>query len=181
MPNDYTDDDRSNDYLKLRRELWRRTHEPVRELPFVVYVFTGILLFGGLGVWVEILKIILAGSPVEFAGLITAVVTFFPALIGSTTLQLVLGSVNGGDKVMVSFALLMMCVFLTFAILLPFFSGTHPIGVLGCGIACSAFAIWTWWITNGDDPDFKKVVKPDAATGGNPQRQLPGDLNGFQV
>jgi hypothetical protein len=67
------------DYLWL--QLKRRTPEPLGDVPFVFYVFLGIVIFGGLGIWVELLKILISTKPAELAGLITAVNTFFPALI----------------------------------------------------------------------------------------------------
>jgi hypothetical protein len=169
------------DWVYLGRELLKRTRDPVKHVPFVIYVFLAIVMFGGLGIWIEILKIVISKSPVEFFGLITSVITFFPTLIGSTTLQLVLLSANKGDKILMSFSLLILCVFLAFAILLPFFAGVHPVRVLVLGVACSICAVWVWWFTNGDDSTFQRMPQLDSATGGSTNRNLPGDLNGFAV
>lgn len=73
----------------LRNWLVTRTVEPTRSVPFVFYVLLGPFLFGGLQIWVEILKWWHSGMRPEYSGLITAISTFFPALAGSTALQLV--------------------------------------------------------------------------------------------
>jgi hypothetical protein len=150
----------------------------VSELPFVIYVFLGIILFGGLGIWTELLKYILADKP-DVAGLITAIMTFFPALVGATSIQLILAASE--DKVMISFALLILCCFLTAAILLPFFSSAHPTAVLAIAALLSLGAVWVWWFTNSEDPTYRKKPQTDAAAGGSVEKPVSGDLSGFQV
>ena len=172
-------DEQDGDWKYLVRQLRQRTYDPIKNAPFVIYVFLATVMFGGLGIWIEVLKIAISKTPVDFSGLITSIITFFPTLIGPTSLQLVLLSASKSDKILISFSLLIFCVFLAFAILLPFFSSTHPVAVLVLGIACSICAVWVWWFTNGDDPTYKKMPPPDSATGGSTDRKLPGDLSGF--
>lgn len=164
----------------LRTELASRTGAPAKNVPFVIYVFLGPFLFGGLGIWVELVKLVIAKDMVEYGSLITAIITFFPALGCSTALQLVLASAGKNDKVLISFALLMLFVFLAPAVLLQFFSAEHPGMVLLISTLCSLGAVWLWWITNGSDPTYM-APEPDAATGGAVGRPLPGNLNGFDV
>lgn len=168
------------DWIDLGQQLRRRTFEPATSFPFLVYLLIGIVLFGGLGIWAEVLRIIVAKPPVELQGVIAATITFFPTLIGSTTLQLILASSNTNDKVMISFALLVLFAFLTAAILLPFFSAANPVCVLIWAIGCSIAAVWIWWITNGLDPTFHSR-RADDATGGDAARAPAGTLSGFQV
>src|SRR4051794_19356359 len=54
------DDVKRSGYARLGKVLWRRTIDPFFQPPFVFYVFTGVVLFGGLGVWVEIVKLCLS-------------------------------------------------------------------------------------------------------------------------
>jgi hypothetical protein len=51
---------RESDWTYLKRLLKTRTVDPLSELPFLIYVFLGIILFGGLGIWTELLKYILS-------------------------------------------------------------------------------------------------------------------------
>ena len=172
-------DETANDWAYLWDQIKKRTLEPVKAVPFVIYIFLGIVLFGGLGIWTEILKIIISDKPTEIAGLLTAVMTFFPTLIGSTAIQLVLASSQ--NKILLSFALFILFVFLALAILLPFFSSAHPGAVLTVASIASLCGIWTWWFTNSTDPTFRHQVPIDAPSGGPTDNPLKGNLSGFQV
>jgi hypothetical protein len=169
------------DWGYLWRELRKRTREPTANFPFVVYLVLGVMLFGGLGIWVELLKFVLSSPPTSLSGIITAVLTFFPTLIGTTSIQLVLDSANRGDKIFISFALLMFCIFVAFAVVLPIFASTHPVGVLRVSLGCCSCGMWLWWIANGGYSTFKTMPPLDAATGGSLERPLPGALGGFRV
>ena len=170
-----------NDWPRLVRELRRRTREPIHNAPFVFYCVLGVAIFGGLGVWAEVVKIAIAETSVGLAGLITAIITFYPALAGSTTIHLVYASVNRNDKVLLSFGLLLLCLFPISALLLSLFSGHYPIVVLVLGTMFSLGVVWVWWITYCDDATYKQMPAPDAATGGDPERSLSGDLSDFEV
>ena len=169
---------RESDWTYLKRLLKTRTVDPLSELPFLIYVFLAIILFGGLGIWTELLKYMLSDCP-DLTGLITAIMTFFPTLVGATSIQLILKAAD--DKIMVSFALLILCCFLTAAILLPFFSPAHPGAALVIAALLSVGAVWVWWFTNSEDPTFRKKQPPDAPTGGPVDKPMSGDLTGFQV
>ncbi len=169
-----------SDWRYLGRELVKRTCDPIQHFPFVAYMLIAIVGLGGLGVWAELLKIGISNSPIGLANVITSVLTFFPALVGAAAIQLLLASAN--DRIFIAFAMLIMFVFFAFAILLPFFSVTHPFIVLFLSGVCSVFAVWAWWITNGDNPTFQKIPPPnDAATGGSTDRKLSGTLEGFEA
>lgn len=168
------------DWIHLGQQIRLRTIEPATSFPFLVYLLIGIVLFGGLGIWAEVLRIAIAKPPVELQGVIAATVTFFPTLIGSTALQLILDSSTTNDKVMISFALLVLFVFLTAAILLPFFSAVQPVAVLIWAIICSIAAVWIWWIANGLNPTFHSR-RPDDETGGDTARAPAGSFGSFQV
>ncbi|MBR1285361.1 hypothetical protein JQ597_25250 [Bradyrhizobium sp. AUGA SZCCT0177] len=184
-------------YTKLRRELRRRTVEPFFQPPFVFYVLTGVVLFGGLGIWVELAKLLLANgtAPVgvgtesvlpvhsKLEPLVTAVITFFSTLAGASTIQLNYSSYEGTNKAIGSFALLLMCCFAALALLLALLGSSQPRIVLLLGAICSLAAVWVWWITNGDEPTFREITPKDAeaAVGGNPERELPGTLEGFEA
>jgi hypothetical protein len=169
------------DWGYLKGELIRRTQEPLKDVPFVIYFITSILLFGGLGIWVELVKLTLSKSQPDYASLITAISTFYPALIASSSLQLILASANKSDKIFISFGLFNLCFFGLSSILLGTFSKQYPVIVMLLAVVFSLLAAWIWWVTNCDDPTFKKIQKIDAATGGDPNRNLTGDYSGYDV
>jgi preprotein translocase subunit SecG len=165
-------------WRQFGKELVSRTIAPASNVSFVFAMILGPVLFGGLGIWVEIVKLLRSHDPLGYESLITAVATFIPALGCSTALQLVLAS-TGKDKALVSFAMLMAFVFFLVSILLQIFSTEYTRAFLWVGSFWSAGAVWLWWITNGSDPTY--IDKPDAATGGAISRPLTGNLNGFEV
>lgn len=176
------EDNDISSYAKLRKELWRRTIDPFSQPPFVFYVVTGVVLFGGLGVWVELVKLCLSDMRGDSEALVTAVITFFSTLAGAATIQLNYSSYEKSDKDLGSFALLLMCLFACAGVLLAFFGHAYPASVLFFGVICSLAATWVWWITNGDEPTFRATKKDvDAAVGGDPERDLPGNLDGFEA
>ena len=167
----------SGDWHWLGKELTARTVDPFRSVTFVIYVILGPFLFGALGVWVEIFRLLKSTTQPEYSALITAISAFYPALGCSTALQLVLSSATKNDKVLMSFGLLMLSLFPAAALILQS-SDIRPLIILAVSSLCSIGAVWLWWITNGSDPTF---MTPDAATGGQLDRNLPGTLNGFQA
>ena len=170
----------SGSWRYLGQQLISRTLDPATNVSFVIFVILGPFIFGALGVWVEVGKRITSATPLDYSSLIIAISTFYPALGCSTALQLVLASASKYDKIFISFALLMFCTFLATAMSLQFFIQIHPKRVLEISCICSVAAIWLWWITNGSDPIYKPT-STDAATGGQLNRNLPGNLTGFQV
>jgi len=177
--------ERNNDLKRLRDELARRTLEPLHDIPFITYITLAIILFGGLGVWVEgfkiIYKILVTNECIEVSSLITSILTYYPAVLGAGCLQLVLSSFNKMDKDMASFGLFVFVGGLLSVVILPFFSEKFPGLVIFSGVVWSIFAVWIWWITNSDDPTFRRMPPPDAASGGDTKRDLSGDLTGVET
>ena len=187
-----------SDWAYLSRELRRRSTEPFKHVPFVFYLVVAVIVFGGLGIWVELVKLLLASPPAaqpsampgatlapagpDISSLITALVTYFPALIGSAALQFSLALIKRTDKTLISFALFILVTSSAAAILLSIFSAAHSGGVLCLGVLLCIGAVWVWVIANADDDTFRRVPsKVDAASGGDPDRELPGSLSGYQA
>tara|TARA_R110000787_G_C13419772_1_gene444788 strand:- start:1306 stop:1848 length:543 start_codon:yes stop_codon:yes gene_type:complete len=174
-----TNPDQLGDWQYLGREMHRRTFAPFKSVPFVFYFILAIVVLGGLGVWVEVAKTQL-NQNWKVDGLLTALSTFFPALIGSASLQLILKSTDSSDKILISFSLLV-CIpsFVGVGLIAAFFS-LHPSLCLYAAIGFSILAVWFWWFTNGDDLTYRNAPI-DAATGGNTARTIKGNLSDFKV
>jgi hypothetical protein len=147
-----------------------------------VYFFVGVVGFGGLGIWIEWVKYEKSYAGAELSGLITAVLTFFPALVGSTSIQWIFAitTPDRTDKTIVAFALFSFSLFMMAAILLAVFTECHEATVLSIGILCSAIAAWVWCLSASDDETYKRKPRPDAATGGSTNRDLPGSLHEYK-
>ncbi|MGQ3055812.1 MAG: hypothetical protein ACT6T0_01290 [Nevskia sp.] len=170
----------SRHYKVLGSELKRRTKQPAEHPTFLIYFVLSVVTLGGAGIWFEVYSFFYAAKNPNLEPLRTALTTFFPAIAGSTTLQLILAENNRSLK---AFAIL--CLFLVAgaALITAPKSAAVDVFAMIVGIGTSLFACWIWWITNADTPEFKDVINPDAALGGDratvQQVTLSGDLSGF--
>lgn len=167
------------DWRYLRREIWRRSVQPFSHVPFVFYVLLAIVLLGCLGIWVELIKVAISTGQREYDGVLTALATFFPALIGSSSLQLILSSAGNRDKVLVSFGYFISIVAFAAVVLISILYPFLPILTFWASVLFVFFAIWLWCFTNGDDPTYKSAPI-DAPSGGDTGRQLKGDTSEFK-
>lgn len=168
-------------YKRFRLEVARRTFTPLSDATFIFYVVFGILIFGGLGVWIEIMKIILSPGGSSWRGILTALAAFYPALIGAACLQLVLESVRKSEKLMAAFSVGVLLLTIIAAVVFGVFefNGVYP-GVSFWGtIGLSLTGIWVWCVANGDNPDLQ-TSDPYAPSGGDTGRALKGDTSGFR-
>lgn len=161
-------------WKRLGRELRKRSWDPVGHFSFVSYFFVAVVIFGGAGIWTELRSYLYFvptpdGPGASLASLRTAVITFFPALAGSSCMQLIWAEDH--ERSLRAFAI----VVLTALIVAIFFitpEGVSDCKALGVGAAASLLALWSWWIANAKQKD---LLDPDAATGG---KAVDGDLSG---
>ncbi|WP_131618215.1 hypothetical protein [Roseivivax marinus] len=168
-------------YKQFRSEVWRRTSKPLSDATFIFYVVFGILIFGGLGVWIEVMKIILSPGGSNWRGILTALAAFYPALIGAACLQLVLESVRKSEKLMAVFSVGVLLLTIIAAVVFGVFEfNSVYTGVSFWGtIFLSITGIWVWCVANGDNPDLQ-TTDPYAPSGGDTSRKLKGDTSGFR-
>lgn len=168
-------------WKRLGRELRKRSLDPLSHFSFVSYFFVAVVIFGGAGIWTELRAYLsFASTPDQpspsLVSLRTAVITFFPALAGSSCMQLIWAEDH--ERSLRAFAVVVLA-----ALLLVIFFITHQ-GVsnstaLWGGAAASVLALWSWWIANAKQKD---LLDTDAATGGKAiGGDLPGNLDEFKV
>lgn len=168
-----------NEYKHFWSELKRRTFQPFKNLTFVFYVFAAIIVLGCLGIWVALFKFAQVPDSGNRAQVLTAIATFFPALVGSSSLQLMLASAGNNDKLFVVFSYVVSLLAAFAVVLVSSLHAEYPYLSLWIAIAFSIIAVWLWCFTNGDDPTYKSAAV-DAASGGDTNRPLKGDTTGFQ-
>jgi hypothetical protein len=160
----------------LLHELNRRAKEGFKHAPFKMTFWVGVVLCGGLGVWYEIYKILtelINGHDTQDSKLLqplrTAFATFFPAIIGTVSLQMVFEDENKSHRGAA------VCVALLFLILLvPTVDSNWHDGfgvLLGAGLSCAS--LWIWCAANGLSASFRQSL--DAPVGDKP---LDGELSG---
>ena len=162
------------------QDLARKTCQPWKQGTFVSYFVSAIVLFGGFGIWVELVELALSENADSYDGLYRAIATFYPALIGSASFHLLLIATEKSDKDMMAFAVVVLLLAATFAILLSIFHDQYPIARFFGVTLLASFSIWLWSITDADNPIYKAVLV-DTPSGGSTLRDLKGDTSEFKV
>lgn len=153
-----------------------RTLRPLRHPSFVLYFVVAVLLIGASGVWLELHKLVFpgVGSP-SFAAMRTALATFFPALAGSSCMQVILA--EDQQKSLRAVSILLLTVLSVMAIVIAPAS-VGDVTALAIATLGSIVALWAWWFANAQQRDFQDGV--DAPIGkGDPKADLTGTLAGF--
>ena len=94
---------------------------------------------------------------------------------------MILESAEKSNKLMVSFFAFVMLLTFGIAIIIGFLNllELYPNFTLWGTIVCSVLGLWVWCFANGNNP-YLLTTSPDAASGGDTDRELKGNTNGFQ-
>ena len=169
----------SNGFRAVGAELARRTHRPSREFVYWVHFALCVVILGGLGFWIELIQQNhLLPVQRSWNNAYTALVTFFPAVIGSSCVQMMFES---GDRRMHAFSLV--TCFGAFIIGAALISAARPVDVFTwfAAIVMSLVSLWVWWIANADNTKLHDEPSDDAPLGGDPTAPLSGDFGGVRV
>ncbi|QJW78702.1 hypothetical protein [Burkholderia glumae] len=171
---------RSRDWTRhwaaLKHELALRAIEPLESPTFVFFFLAIVVGVGGIGIWVELFKLTRPqGTPGPLDGLITSLIAFFFALVGTSCTQLIIEeSESKALRALAQFVL-----FLAFvgAALATAGVGSSQAAILPWTLA-SIVALIVWWLANAKSPGLRD---PDAPTGGAVTKTLPGDLSNYKT
>ncbi|WP_287285871.1 hypothetical protein [Mesorhizobium sp.] len=167
-----------NGFRYLGRELCRRFTTPMPHFTFWVYLILGVFVCGGFGIWFELVPYLYATNPGKLDGVFTALLTFFPTLVGSATLHLIFAE---NEKPLKAFSLLYCAGFVLLACWLGFAKPTDMRLAIGGATVGAVASVLIWWLANGLDPAFQDQLTPNAPVGGDTDVAPPGDLSGFKV
>ncbi len=162
--------------MALWRELKLRAAEPIEHPTFVMYFVGVVFLLGGVGAWVELVKLLRSQEEsYSLDGLITSLVTFFFALVGTSCTQLVIEESE-------SKALRALAQFILILAIVPAALAIAGVGSGQTGIwiwaPASIFSLLVWWLANAKSSGLKD---PDAPTGGAVTKTLPGNLADYKT
>lgn len=139
------------------QELHRRAQNGFRHAPFTVAFWAGLVVAGGLGVWVEIYNLAIdafvdpAHAPLD--ALRTAISTFFPAVIGATSLQMAYeDELKANRGLAVALVLILLIAFVMMADRRLSDWVAFPLGIGASGIS-----LWTWCAANGNSSLFQEM------------------------
>lgn len=163
-------------WAALKHELALRAVEPFESPTFVFFFLAIVVGIGGIGTWVELFKLTRPqGTTDPLDGLITSLITFFFALVGTSCTQLIIEeSESKALRALAQFVL-----FLAFvgAVLATAGVGSGHAGIWPWTLASIA-ALVVWWLANAKSPGLRD---PDAPTGGAVTKTLPGNLSDYKT
>jgi hypothetical protein len=171
-------------YARLFAEVKRRWKEPSGHPTFGLFFVGSFLMFAAVGVWLEFFKLVFGIGSEEgsAAALRTALATYFPAVLGSSLLQLLISETLRSLRAL---GFIIGVLFGTLAFVLIFAANLQNWAAILLGLVASAAALACWRIVYADDPSLRDepMPQPEVATGDvNPIAPLMGDgaLSGFQ-
>ena len=171
-------DDKCNEWHHLRSQIVSRTVQPIYNATYVLCAVSTVLILGPLGVWIEIAKAIFVENQDACDNIPITIAIFTSALIGSSSFRIILSSTQKMDKILASFGYSLSLVSFIVIGLIYFIHYNSPKISLFISALMAIFSIWLWWFANSDDPTYESAPN-DAATGGDTDRNLKGDIRGF--
>ena len=149
----------------------------MRHATYCFFFVASVIIVGGLGIWLEIVLLARADLP-NAANLKTAIATFFPALIGSTCLQILFGTYL---KALRAFSVVLTLFFVAIGVWILADRELAIWIAITAGASSTLVSLWFWWIANADNADFFDDDLSRAPIGGdNPTAPLDGSLAGFE-
>ncbi|WDM62270.1 hypothetical protein [Stenotrophomonas forensis] len=176
-------------FQDLKKEAWQRTCTPFRSPSFLVFFAIAVVGLGALGIWLEIYSLILPEPPALRGALNTtdnglsslraAILTFFPAVAGTSAMQLIWAEKLKHFR---SASILLLFIFLVSA-LITSPSRVPDFWALLAGTLMSILSMWVWWIANATQPDLlDKRIDLDSAVGGEDvTAPMQGNTEGFKT
>lgn len=168
-----------NSFVLLGSELKSRLLAPVGQVSFWVFLLLGVVLFSACGVWVELGKYGLSETR-NLDGVRTAVLTFFPALACTATMQIIFSENEKKYLRSVGYAVGLLLILCAIGLLAFDKHFSSNVSLLIGGIA-SLISIVTWWVANGYEGMFYDNLTGDEPTGGDPAGRLNGDVSSFKT
>ncbi len=160
-----------NQFPELWRDIRRRFRRPVGSPSFWMFLIVGVIGFGGIAIWIEVLKFrfhLLGTTNAD--GLRTAINTYFPAIGCGAGLQIVTWE---KDKPNLRACGMAVWSFMSGAcVVLLLLQANHPYWSGTIGTVCSVFALAMWWLANGDEDAFQETPPSNAPTGGSIDQPL---------
>ena len=162
--------------------LHRRWTKPTKQLSFWTFLLVGIVILGGLAVWIEGFRYVnfvpSSEEPTpKLEPIQLALATAGLAVAGPSAMQLLYSR----DKLAIVAAILLFTAEMISAMYLMVFGEPDVAGTIISGMLCVALAIVAWVLANGEDDIFQDEVDSDVSAGGNPMRPLPSGSSPARV
>jgi hypothetical protein len=169
----YDDSSAAKTIAPAWKVLHKRWTRPTKQLSFWTFLGVGIIILGGLPVWIEGFRYLtftphgtVAEANLEPFQL--ALATAGLAVAGPSAMQLLYSR----DKLAIVAAILLFTVEMIAAMYLMVFGEPDVFGTWVGGLICAGVAVLAWVLANGEDDIFQDDTDSDVAAGGDPMRPL---------
>ncbi len=168
-----------NGFAFLGKEILRRLRKPMGQTNFWLYLILAVLCLGGLAIYIEGFRYFRSSPDTDAKGLELALYTVFPAVMGSSAVQLALDKDNSPIR-NAGIATLVVCFGLSYFLITNIGAMPDTLSILIGGIVC-AFSVFVWWVANGAESVFQDQIQPDASIGGDINTPLNGGAGDVQI
>lgn len=149
------------------------------------HFFLGIIFFSGLGIWIEVFKLLFSFTDSSWKNLKLALIFYPPAVFGSSGIYLLLTDQKRDMKTLILILAFILAI-ITFGLNLTFEKAKSCISAilyLTFNIATIFIALWVWILANSPNNDLfsEDESEPDASSGGPIDSEIAGDTSQFKI
>lgn len=171
---------RTAKWRDLRTEVKARIFEPFDDPVFVIYFFLIIVLVGGLGVLLSVIRFAADQSSQNVIAIPRTLSTYSLATVAGAFVQLnflsfpsgTLDSPLEGARASTMRALWMLALAIVVVVAILALTGlwtVKPAWAYGCSLAGVGCALFLWWIANYDNSNLR-LPSPSDVAGGDPDK-----------
>jgi len=136
--------------------------------------------FSGLGIWIEVFKLLFSLQDSSWKNLKLALIFYPPAVFGSSGIYLLLTNQKRDMRTLIlilAFTLGMITIGLNLK-----FEETNIFLYLVFNFITILIALWVWILANSPNKDlFSDDAEPDASAGGSTDSEVAGNTTGFKI
>ena len=168
-----------NSWGKLLSDFKGKFKRSISNPTLVFFSVAAILLIGNLSFWIEVYNFFGKGSSYpSLAAMVSALITFFPAVAVPACMQLHLS--NNDSRSAKALSHLIIIIITASAFLINTLPKTlNNVWVLLASIILTFISYLIWLVINADNPDFSEP-DPETPVGGSVDVKMSGSLEGLQ-
>lgn len=165
----------------LKKDLRDRTTQAWNFTFLGSHFFLGIVFFSGLGIWIEVFKLLFSLQDSSWKNLKLALIFYPPAVFGSSGIYLLLTNQKRDMRTLIlilAFTLGMITIGLNLK-----FEETNIFLYLVFNFITILIALWVWILANSPNKDLfsDDDAEPDASAGGSTDSEVAGNTTGFKI
>jgi len=159
---------------QLSKELTSSLQKGIKP-PIFFYWLTFIVLLGGVGIWFSIGRQVHSVNEINWITIFQNVTTYSFAILAAAHADINLAERFSSSLKIFSYFILALGLLLAVIVLVS----SSKMWSIMLGLIGTLLAYFLWFIANTDSEKFKDTIEASAATGGDPSKDLHGNLEGL--